>query len=52
VHRFLNAASLANLLATTHAAHGDASHARAGAGVPSGWCRLIGGLRRRLGLAA
>jgi len=52
VHRFLNAASLAGLLATTHAARGEASHPRAGAGMPSGWRRLIGGLRRKLGLAA
>lgn len=52
VHRFLNAASLAGLLATTHAEQRDASHPRAGAGMPNGWRRLIGGLRRRLGLAA
>jgi hypothetical protein len=52
VHRFLNAASLAGLLATTHAGQGDAPQPHAGTGRPSGWRRLIGGLRRRLGLAA
>jgi hypothetical protein len=52
VHCFLNGASLAGLLAATHAEYTVAPHARTGAALPSGWRRLIGGLRRSLGLAA
>ncbi len=51
VNRFLNAAALAGLLAATHASTG-ATRTREGAGVPGGWRRILGGLRRKLGLAA
>lgn len=49
VNRFLNAASLAGLLGTAHA---TTAATDAGGGIPGGWRRMIGGLRRRLGLAA
>lgn len=51
VHRFLNAASLAGLLAPVHATHARTAAAPPGS-VPEGWRRFLGGLRRRLGLAA
>lgn len=52
VHRFLNAASLAGLLAATHAEGDRPAPARAAQALPNGWRQLLGGLRRRLGLAA
>lgn len=51
VHRFLNAASLAGLLVVTHAGNAEAPASR-NSDIPGGWRRLLGGLRRRLGLTA
>jgi len=49
VHRFLNAASLAGLLVV--APRSEAAP-RAPHAMPGGWTRLLGGLRRRLGMAS
>ena len=51
VHRFLNAASLAGLLASAQASVAGPPTPRPAA-ASGGWHRLLGGLRRRLGFAA